>query len=71
MSESKLTNWEVVVVVHEKSGVYHAKGSKLDTVWFHLYVKPKKQNKLIKKKQTNKYWQQAAGYRNGRWQGDR
>ena len=39
-----------------------------NTVWYHLYVEPKKYNKLVnitKQKQTHRFWEQISGYQWG------
>ena len=39
--------------------------TKTNAVWYHLYVKSKKQNKLVnitQKKQTHRYREQTSGY---------
>ena len=48
--------------------------TKTNTAWYHLYVEPKKYNKLVtvtKKKQTHRYRQQTGSHqwREGRGEG--
>ena len=46
--------------------------TKTNTVWYHLYVGPKKYNKLVnttKQKQTHRFWEQTSGYQWGQGRG--